>query len=82
MQVSRRTLRLLWLTPTNGVHGMGSELEDAIEYESATLEKHVTPVPAIILDDVMGLGLYPQIEPDQSYSGEPPVRVLFDNIIP
>ena len=59
---------------------MRSELEDAIENESATLEKHVTPVPAIVLDDIMSLSLYPQVEPDQGYPSEPPIRVLFDLI--
>jgi len=61
-------------SPTNGVHGVRSELENTIENQSATLEKYVTPVPTIVLDDIVGLGLYPQVEPDQGYSSEPPVR--------
>lgn len=59
---------------------MRSKLEHAIEYESTTLKKYVTPVPTIIFDDIMGLGLYPQIEPDQGYSSEPPAGELFQII--
>ena len=64
---------VLWLPPTNRVHGVRSELEYPVEYESATLEKHITPVPTIVLDDIVSLSLYPQVEPDQGYSTEPPV---------
>jgi hypothetical protein len=53
---------------------MRSKLEHAIKYESAALEKHVTPVPTIVLDDIVSLSLYPQVEPDQGYSSEPSVR--------
>ena len=63
----------LRLLPTNRIHGVRSKLKHAIEYESAALEKHVTPVPAIVLDDVVSLGLYPQVEPDQGHSSEPSV---------
>ena len=60
--------------PTNRVHGVRSEFEHAIEYEGSTLEKYVAPVPAVVLDDIVSFGLYPQIKPDQSHPGEPPVR--------
>ena len=43
---------------------MRSKLEHAIEHESATLEKYVTPVPTIVLDDIVSFSLYPQVEPD------------------
>ena len=56
---------------------MGGKLEDAIEYKSTTLEKHVTPVPAIVFDNIVSLGLYPQVEPDQGYSSEPPAGVCY-----
>lgn len=59
---------------------MRSELEHTIEHEGATLEKDVTPVPAIIFDDIVSLSLYPQVEPDQGYSSEPPVGELFHRI--
>ena len=68
------------LLPTNRVHGMRSKLEHAIEYEGTTLKKYVTPVPTIVFDDIMGLSLYPQIEPDQGYSTEPPEGGLFHSI--
>ena len=56
---------------------MRSELEDAIEYEGPALEKYVTPVPAIVLDDIVSLSLYPQVEPDQGYTGKPPVEECY-----
>ena len=59
---------------------MRSKLEHAIEYESTTLEKHVTPIPTIVFDDIVSLSLHPQIEPDQGYSSEPPVGELFHGI--
>ena len=59
--------------PTNRVHGVRCELKHAIKHKGATLEKHVTPVPAVILDDIVGFGLYPQVEPYQGYPSEPPV---------
>ena len=56
---------------------MGSKLENSIEHEGSTLEKHVTPVPTIVLDDIMSLRLYPQVEPNQGNSSEPPtIKVL------
>jgi len=57
-----------------------SELEHTIKHESATLEKHVTPVPAIVFDNIVSLSLYPQVEPDQGYSSKPPVGELFRGI--
>jgi len=71
---------VLRLPHTNRVHGVRSELEHAIEHEGTTLEKYVTPVPAIIFDDIVSLSLYPQVEPDQGYSSEPPVGELFHRI--
>jgi len=68
--------------PTNRVHGVRSELKHTIEHQSATLEKYVTPVPTIVLDDIVSLGLYPQVELDQGYSSEPPARELFNGTKP
>ena len=53
---------------------MRSKLEHAIENEGATLKKDVAPVPTVVLDDIVSLSLYPQIEPNQGYSTEPPAR--------
>ena len=53
---------------------MRSKLKHAIEYESPALKEYVAPVPTIVLDDVVSLGLYPQIEPYQGYSTEPPAK--------
>ena len=55
---------------------MRSELEYAIEHEGTTLEKYVTPVPTIVFNDIVSLSLYPQVEPDQGYSSEPPMGEL------
>lgn len=71
---------VLWLPLTNRVHGVRSELEHAIEYKSTTLEKHITPVPTIVFDDVVSLSLNPQVKPDQGDSSEPPVEKLFHGI--
>lgn len=51
---------------------MWSELEDAIEDERAALEKDVAPVPAVILDDVVRLGLHPKVKCDQCDPADPP----------
>jgi len=59
---------------------MGGELEHTIEHESATLEEYVTPVPTIVFNDIVSLSLYPQVEPDQGYSSEPPVGELLHRI--
>ena len=59
---------------------MRSELEHAIKHKSATLEKYVTPVPTVILDDIVGLSLDPQVKPNQGYSSEPPMETLIHDI--
>jgi hypothetical protein len=51
---------------------MRSKLKDTIEDKIAPLEETVTPVPAIVLDDVVGFGLDPEIEANQSDSSQPP----------
>lgn len=50
---------------------MRGQLKDTIEYEGTSLEEDVAPVPAVILDDVVGLRLHPQIEPDERKSADP-----------
>lgn len=56
---------------TNRVHRVRRQLEHTIKDECATLEEHVTPIPAVILDDIMRLGLDPQIEPNQCEAPNP-----------
>ena len=53
---------------------MRRELKHAVKYECATLEEAVAPVPAIVLDDVVGLGLNPKIEGDQGDTSDPTAR--------
>ena len=43
---------------------MWCELKHSIEYEGSTLEKAVAPVPAVVFDDMVCLGLDPEIEHD------------------
>lgn len=54
---------------------MRRELEHAIEDQRASLEKDITPVPPIVLDDVVSLGLDPEIECDQRNAADPPESV-------
>ena len=54
---------------------MWRKFEDTIENKSTTLEKHVTPVPTIVFDDVMGFSFNPQIEAYHSKSRNPPKLV-------
>ena len=51
---------------------MGSQLKDTIEDKVASLEETVAPVPPIVLDDVVSLGLDPEIEANQCNSSQPP----------
>ena len=46
------------------VHGMRRELEDAVKDERTTLKEDVAPVPAVVLDDIVSLGLDPKVECD------------------
>lgn len=53
---------------------MRRELEDTVERKAAALEENIAPVPAIILDDVMCLGLHPQVERDEGDAPNPPAN--------
>ncbi len=55
---------------------MWRELKHTIEDKSPTLEEHIAPVPAIVLDNVMSLSLHPQIEGNEGYTADPPDRAL------
>ena len=45
---------------TDGVHGMRSQFKDTIEYEMWELvEEYVTPIPCIVLDDVVSFRFDP-----------------------
>ena len=50
---------------------MGRKLKHAIEDKRTTLEENVTPIPAIVLDDVVSLGLDPKVECDQGNTADP-----------
>ena len=43
---------------------MRGELEHAVKDERAALEEDVAPVPAVVLDDIVSLGLDPKVECD------------------
>jgi hypothetical protein len=49
---------------TDRIHRVWRHLKDAVEYEGATLEEDVTPVPPVILYDVVCLDFYPEVECD------------------
>ncbi len=51
---------------------MRGELEHAIENESAALEEDVAPVPAIVLYNIVSLGLDPEVECDEGNTADPP----------
>ena len=57
---------------TDGIHGVGREFEDTVEHEGTALEEDIAPVPAIVLDDVVRLGLDPEVERDESDAADPP----------
>jgi hypothetical protein len=60
---------------TDRVHWMWGEFKHAIKDECATLEEAVPPVPAIVLNNVVCLGLYPEIERDEDDTANPAVHV-------
>lgn len=50
---------------------MRRHLEHTIEDEATTSEEAITPVPPVILDDMVGLCLNPPIERNQREAGHP-----------
>lgn len=44
---------------------MRCEFEHAVKYKIAALEEHVSPIPSVILDDVMSLSFYPEVKADK-----------------
>lgn len=55
---------------------MRSQFEHAVEDERAALEEDVAPVPAIVLDDIVGFSLDPQIERNERDTADPPNMML------
>ena len=51
---------------------MRRELEDAVKDERTTLKEDIAPVPAVVLDDIVSLGLDPKVERDQGNTADPP----------
>ena len=51
---------------------MRGELEHAVKDERTTLKEDVAPVPAVVLDDIVSLGLDPKVERDQGNTADPP----------
>jgi len=50
---------------------MRCHLEHAVKDEAAASEEAVAPIPPVILDDVVGLGLDPPIEGDEGEACHP-----------
>ena len=44
---------------------MRCKLKHTVEYKIAPLEENVSPVPTIILDDVMRLSFHPEVEANE-----------------
>jgi len=51
---------------------MGCKLKNSVEDQVASLEEAVTPIPAVVLDDVVCFSFNPGVETDEEESGEPP----------
>ena len=59
---------------TDGIHGVRRELEDTIKDKGTTLEEDIAPVPAVVLDDIVRLGLDPKVKGNQCNSADPPKK--------
>jgi hypothetical protein len=57
---------------------VGSQFENAIEYQGSSLEETITPVPAVVLYDVVGFDFHPEIEANQGNTTEPPSMFVND----
>ena len=57
---------------------MRRQLENAIECQPAALKENVSPVPPIILDDLVGLGFDPQVEGNQRDTPDPPWTITIE----
>lgn len=53
---------------------MRGQLKNAIKYKGAALEKYITPVPTVILDNIVCLGFDPKVECDQRNTTDPPTQ--------
>ena len=56
---------------TDRVHRVRRKFEHTIKDEVAALEKDVTPVPTIILDDAVRFGFHPEIKHDECHTTDP-----------
>lgn len=54
---------------------MRRQLENAVKHEGATLEEDVAPVPTVILYDMVGFRLDPEVECNEGEATDPPVGV-------
>ena len=61
--------------PTDRVHRVRCKLEHAIKHQITTLEEDITPVPAVILHDVVRFCFDPEIERDQRDTADPANKV-------
>jgi hypothetical protein len=59
---------------TDRVHRVRREFKHAIKNERATLEEAITPIPAIVLNDVVRLRFDPEIECDEDDTADPSVK--------
>lgn len=45
---------------------MGSELKNAVEDQISALEEDISPIPTIILDNVVSFSLHPEVKADEN----------------
>lgn len=55
---------------------MGRKLEDAVEDKGTTLKKDVSPIPAVIFDNMVRFGLDPQVEGNKGKTADPSVHTV------
>jgi hypothetical protein len=44
---------------------MRGQLKNAVEDESATLEEHITPVPSVVLHNIVSFRFYPEVKSNE-----------------
>lgn len=66
---------------TNRVHGVRSQLKDAVKNQSSALKEAISPVPAVVLYDIVGLGLNPKIERYERDSSQPSVESNYEELM-
>ena len=59
---------------TDRIHWMGSQFKYTIEDKCATLEEYITPIPTIVLHNVVSFSLDPNIKTNKRNATKPSVN--------